>query len=75
MGAFFEREVLAKENGAGEYKIDGKGRFAGFINIPERGLTILVSIDEKEVLAPLSALIKTLVPIALVILALVRDTP
>ena len=68
---FFETKVTKSEMGAGEYFFHGSTKFAGFFNIKDRGMTVLISIDQDEILAPLYNMIKTLIIVAIIALVIV----
>lgn len=53
---YFQEEIFKKKSGTGGYYFQGNDKIAGFLNIEERGYSILVSINESEIYAPLNQL-------------------
>ncbi len=71
VGRFFAEKVAVDDSGYGEYSFQGNNKLAGFYNLKDRGLTVLVSVNKTEVLAGLTMLqaIMLLVTVALSLLA------
>ena len=70
VSAFFANEVKTKTSGVGEYWFVGNDKFAGFYNIADRGITVLASINAKEVLSSVSNLTIFLIVIALAVMVI-----
>ncbi len=70
LAEFFAKKVEQQEDGVGKYQFLGKDKLGAFKNLSERGYTILVSIEEDEVFAPIRSLFLKLVAIAFVLLLL-----
>ncbi len=68
LGNFFEKVVKTSDSGVGEYQFHGADKLAGFSNLKDRGLTILVSINEDVVFANLNKLSLLLIGVALFII-------
>lgn len=66
---FFNDEIKVNDSGVGEYKFSGNKKLAGYYNLKSRGLTLITSVDEKEVYAPSGELTVLLLIISIVILA------
>lgn len=64
---FFAEEILTKDYGVGEYETLGQEKIAGFTSLPQRQLYILISIDRKEIFAPLSDMVRSLISIVSVL--------
>lgn len=64
---FFAAEILTKDYGVGEYETLGQEKIAGFTSLPQRQLYILISIDRKEIFAPLSDMVRSLISIVSVL--------
>ena len=67
---FFQNEIMTKESGVGEYTFLGQKKLAGFYNFAERGITVIVSIDQSEVFDAVTKLTTLLLIAGLVIIAI-----
>ena len=67
---FFQNEIMTKESGIGEYTFLGQKKLAGFYNFAERGITVIVSIDQSEVFDAVTKLTTLLLIVGLVIIAI-----
>ena len=67
---FFQNEIMTKESGVGEYTFLGQKKLAGFYNFAERGITVIVSIDQSEVFDAVTKLTTLLLIVGLVIIAI-----
>ena len=67
---FFQNEIMTKESGVGEYSFLGQKKLAGFYNFADRGITVIVSIDQSEVFDAVTKLTTLLLIVGLVIIAI-----
>ena len=67
---FFQNEIMTKESGVGEYTFLGQKKLAGFYNFADRGITVIVSIDQSEVFDAVTKLTTLLLIVGLVIIAI-----
>ena len=67
---FFQNEIMTKESGVGEYTFLGQKKLSGFYNFADRGITVIVSIDQSEVFDAVTKLTTLLLIVGLVIIAI-----
>lgn len=63
---FFNEDIATKSQGVGEYFFLGKEKLAGFYNMRERGLILLLSVNRDEIFASLNRLNMILAGVALI---------
>lgn len=63
---FFNEDIANKEQGVGEYFFLGKDKLAGFYNMKDRGLILLLSVNKSEIFSSLNRLNMILAGVALV---------
>ena len=66
---FFQNEIMTKETGVGEYSFLGVKKLGGFYNFADRGISVLVSINQDEVFDGVSKLTTLLLIVGLGIIA------
>ena len=65
---FFNDEIKVNDSGVGEYRFSGNKKLAGYYNLKNRGLTLVISINEDEVYTPSTELTLFLLVISIIIL-------
>lgn len=63
---FFNEDIASKSHGVGEYFFLGKEKLAGFYNMQDRGLTLLLSVNRDEIFSSLDRLNMILSAVALI---------
>lgn len=63
---FFNEDIVSKPHGVGEYFFLGKEKLAGFYNMQDRGLTLLLSVNRDEIFSSLDRLNMILSVVALI---------
>lgn len=61
---FFNEDIASKDYGVGEYFFLGKEKLAGFYNMKDRGLILLLSVNRDEIFASLNRLNMILLVVA-----------